>query len=497
MRLPLPKRRFYRFVIYIFAIVLVLVAIDMVLVQVRRTIHPGFDTTRITEPLAPDGTIDYLAAIEAQYSRGVTDDNNAFPILLQAYGRQALPGTQPLDGITDRLHMPHLPKEGDYIARLSDFKEVPITTDGRDEVDVKQWPPKFDPRVLKWVKRSEKPLRKVREATMRSRYFVPINGGNRPEPIIEVMLPHLNMEREAARALAAHALLCAEANDFDSARADVLAIHRLARLSAQGPTLVEVLVSIGIEGMACDVDINIAQHAKLDSKTAKSYLLDLLSLKEMPPFTQSLDVAERSLGLEFAEHCAKIGPVAAGRLYTSVFGMLPSESTLPPAPLFRFLPIPYEQSMRAQNSVLDALILAAMKPRYADRTAAIRDVENWYDLQSQGPTSLISPYWLIRLVLPAINRAQDQHETSIATLRLTQITWALAAYRADHGGYPASLDLLKSQYLQAIPEDNFIDAPFHYQRQGDGYHLYSVGPNMADDKGATTKPADDIDASTN
>ena len=36
------------------------------------------ETTIITEPLRSDGTPDYVAAINARYSKGVTPENNAF-----------------------------------------------------------------------------------------------------------------------------------------------------------------------------------------------------------------------------------------------------------------------------------------------------------------------------------------------------------------------------------------------------------------------------------
>jgi len=130
----------------------------------------------------------------------------------------------------------------------------------------------------------------------------------------------------------------------------------------------------------------------------------------------------------------------------------------------------------------DAQIVACAKPTYAERREALRVLENWCNLQSRGISSLVSPYWLLRLVMPAVERALDQLETARAQLKLTQITWALAAYHADHGDYPESLEFLKSQYLSAVPQDDFIDAPFHYKRKGEGYQLYSVGPNMTDDK---------------
>ena len=63
MKLRLPQRRVTRAAIYLGSFVLVLLAVDLVLVQVRRTIHPSYETTRIIEPKMADGRIDYCAAV--------------------------------------------------------------------------------------------------------------------------------------------------------------------------------------------------------------------------------------------------------------------------------------------------------------------------------------------------------------------------------------------------------------------------------------------------
>src|SRR5262245_58888361 len=112
MRLRLPRRRLWRTAIYFLCLILVLLAIDLLLIQWRRRIHSGYFTTRITAPLRDDGRIDYLTALEDFFSQGVTPENNAAPLLLRAFGRAALPSNQPENGITDRLGMRHLPKDG-------------------------------------------------------------------------------------------------------------------------------------------------------------------------------------------------------------------------------------------------------------------------------------------------------------------------------------------------------------------------------------------------
>src|SRR5690349_24878338 len=107
-----PRSRFLRNTIFLVCFVLMLVALDMLWAQSRRTIHPRYDTTRIVEPTMPDGLVDYLSAIENYFSRGVTPENNAVPLIFEALGRDALPKTQPVDGITSRVGMTHLSEKG-------------------------------------------------------------------------------------------------------------------------------------------------------------------------------------------------------------------------------------------------------------------------------------------------------------------------------------------------------------------------------------------------
>src|SRR6478735_2824591 len=100
MKLRLPRRRLWRVAIYLGSLWLVVTAIDLVMVQVRRTIRPGYQTTRIAGPLMPDGRLDYLVAVDEYFGRGVTPENNAAIPALRAWGRWALSPSQPRDGVT-------------------------------------------------------------------------------------------------------------------------------------------------------------------------------------------------------------------------------------------------------------------------------------------------------------------------------------------------------------------------------------------------------------
>jgi len=61
---------------------------------------------------------------------------------------------------------------------------------------------------------------------------------------------------------------------------------------------------------------------------------------------------------------------------------------------------------------------------------------------------------------------------------------SLAAFRAMHGSYPATLEELVPEIMPELPPDPFTGDPLEYRRKGDGYVLYSVGPDRKDHGGS-------------
>ncbi len=66
---------------------------------------------------------------------------------------------------------------------------------------------------------------------------------------------------------------------------------------------------------------------------------------------------------------------------------------------------------------------------------------------------------------------------------LTQLAFALAAFRGDNAAFPTKLVNLAPKYITSIPKDLFSDGELNYRADGDGYLLYSVGVNGRDDGG--------------
>ena len=410
-----PRRRFLRYMIYFVCFSLVLTALDMLWAYLRRTIHPRYDTTRIVEPTLPDGSIDYLAGIEQYFSRGVTPENNAVPLIFEALGRIALPKTQPEDGITSRLGMPHLPEKGDYFIDFATFTKARDGKAGELPIDTAESPestPATPPdmsTIRAWLSANEKPLALIQKASTRTRYWIPFNGGNRPELVCSVLLPHINAMRDVTHALPLRARLRSEAGDLAGARQDAITLHRFARLLGQAPLLVERLVAIAAETRTCDADRQIIAGGKWSAQDLRNYASELAEMPDLESPAAPVDVGERSMILDVTQHFAKLSPMEAGKLYRAVS----NDGAAPASVLFPFLPIPYEQTMIDTNAWYDGLITAFRQPSYPQRREALSRWEKGINEVSRNSyIGICSADWALRLFMPSLSRFAARWETA-------------------------------------------------------------------------------------
>ncbi len=69
-------------------------------------------------------------------------------------------------------------------------------------------------------------------------------------------------------------------------------------------------------------------------------------------------------------------------------------------------------------------------------------------------------------------------------INVGQVGLALKVYRAEHEAYPDSLEEVAPDILKKIPEDPFTGKGLVYKKSGDGFVLYSLGPDLQDNHGA-------------
>ncbi|MCK4601900.1 MAG: hypothetical protein KAU28_05510, partial [Phycisphaerae bacterium] len=228
------------------------------------------ETTRISGPLNDDGTINYVAAQNEYYGKGVTGENNAAILLIQAFGPEFLPD-ETRGKVLSQLEITDLPEKGEYLLLLDDF--VKAKTDKEDaalqlEEDLEKamkaaWSRSDYPVLSEWLKANDKPLEMVLAATNRPRFFMPLVSKYDPPMVLDVQIPNLRRIRQAGKAIVARAMLKVDSGDIEGAMSDLMAVHRLARLTSQGPTLIERLVGISLEAIATSGNSAIAAGGKL------------------------------------------------------------------------------------------------------------------------------------------------------------------------------------------------------------------------------------------
>ena len=83
---PAPRTKWLQIGVSFVVLLLIMLATDMMWVRVWQRISIGYTATRLAGPLRPDRLVNYAAALDAKYGRGVTEENYAVPLLMQAAG---------------------------------------------------------------------------------------------------------------------------------------------------------------------------------------------------------------------------------------------------------------------------------------------------------------------------------------------------------------------------------------------------------------------------
>lgn len=485
------------------------------------------ETTYITEPLRADGYPDYVAALNQHCSKGVTPENNAAVLFWKAMGPSSIEKKY-REKYFQMLGISPLPEKGDYFITSDAWAKRQKAKENLDanqtEVDCndllyKQWWQTMErpwsrqefPVWAEWLAVNEKPLALLAEASKRTKWYAPILSSENGVllEMFDCFSPTIQAYREVARTLEARAMLRVSEGNAEKAREDLLTLHRLGRLIGQGPTLIEVLVGITIDGVACKGDQTLLQHTRLTAMQGIKMREDLCRLPPMPKVADKIELSERFFGLDSVLVAAREGP---DFLHKLADGVEPGGMAETLVDSVHAAALDWDIMLRMLNSWYDRMADAASKPTRAERQEAMAQVDkdirklqktakDWMSLglsMLANPRKAISEQFgenFVVLFLPALSACTNADDRSAMQFELTKLAFALAAYRAENRSYPVKLADLVPKYVTEVPKDIFNEAELHYRQEGEGYLLYSVGVNGKDDGGKTyTDTTEDIDS---
>lgn len=446
------------------------------------------ETTYFTAPVRADGTIDYVEAINAQLSKGVTPENNAAIPFLDAVeaAERAMPA---------------------HYNRLRDLLGAPASTlkggvgqppagevDGLDFALRGPWTADKAPAMAKWLDTAKPQLDRVVEASRRTRYYMPLIREHEGDNVVSVLLPHLNQQRGLVNALKARAMLALGNEDMEGFRRDVTAILRISRLTSNGSTLVERLVAIGCEVVALDTIETAATGGWLSAADIDKLMAEIRGGVPWSPIYETFQLAERTFMLEFLQIAAVHGVPEASKMLDAIRNPgANGKGNAAPMPPVDPGTKDWNAALRKANAWYDRYEQAGRQPTYlgraresdlinADLMTLRQKLDGW-----RGVFAPIEDRMLV-IALPSVSRAYLSEERMHTERTLAETTLALSSFRAKVGEYPATLNELVPAYFKSEPIDGLTGKPLVYHVEGKGYVLRSLG---ADGKQSDAPKSDD------
>jgi hypothetical protein len=438
----------------------------------------SLETTRVLGPLNPDGTVDFLAAMNAHYAQGVTRDNNAaVPLLLLSNRNAVWPNL--VEGIARSLDAPELlrPRSANdcYMSLDQVCRRIALAPPVVDEsymlmeereLAQEPWLVRDHLDAATWLMCNANVMRGVEEAVRRPRYFIPMAKRSDRSLFGQIPLMPAGLQRPFERAFAARAMYWMAQGDLAAAHRDAVTLFRLGLLLGQQPTLMERIVSLAIINKGLDIDGRILAVGA-DPALAAGIRHDLDMLADLPSMAEPLDIAERLGSLDNVMLFARFGPDGPGDI-------------IPPTPTVRtgsftfgMWPIHFDPVLREANSRWDRLIQVAAIPEFARRESQISQMAieaREYQAALEGQVSALARIANPRIVdFIGVFRQRDYTREQIA---LTRAGLDAVILFSRKGESPAS----RREWLNGIPPDLFAGRPIRAEFLDDSVTLACDGP---------------------
>ena len=463
----------------------------------------SYETTRLTEPLRADGTVDYAAALDAQFSEGVTADNNAAALFVKAMGAEALPDEEPARRATLEALGVDMPQEADtFVTSQSYRRDHPDKTDFYDRHRMAQsehWRDEDAPGVAEWLDMNADTMAMIEQAAHRPHVYWPMNAAAPDAPEANSLMDVLNMKqsasvREAARAFACRANRRAGRGEIELAFSDILTIQRLGGMKSKGPFVIDQLVAIAIWELGANTAAELVERSDLSKEQATELLRRWRALPPLPAIGPCVDRGERYFLLDALRSPASRREALDSLVLINGLKWGESDNDALLNHLLRMTD--WNVVFRKINQEYDLLVEDVQATPLARAKAFARNVKTNQDFlakaddlpSSLGLTQEKATEWTtavfsairgsspLRLTANFADRTKTRH-------RLVSVALALAAYECENGHFPKNIDELVPDYLDEVGDDPFSGQPYLYERTDDGYLIYSVGMDLEDNGG--------------
>ena len=467
---------------------------------IPTSIEIGPDTTVLDGPVRPDGTIDYTAVIEAEWSKDSVPEENAMVDLMRAFGPEWIYEADPDEyfeklGITEATDASKMFVSLETVLAehgLDQYTEESVEKSwALDVAETRPWSADEFPLLMEWLDHNQVPLAHVMNASQRSQFYAPIMHDDEVASLYGWRLPESEMISKSIELLVIQAMHDIAKRDIDSAIEHTLAAHRLSSLSATHPTLLMYVSHYRRLDPVMD-----AYHAILQSDATSLAQIEQLrhAIREIPATGDPIhlvDTTNRYSALDLIQTTFAHGmPEEYGT------GKEPSAGTFDPNPALRLVNETYDEIVAAMQ-IDDRRQRVAAIDRCDVRISKLPSASDEMLLLGRvmGSRATISHHYAKEFVETWVSGAdylKHFQEQETAYPLVIDTGFAIERYRTQQGEYPRELADLVPHHMDQVPIDPFTGNPLQYRLTGESFLVYSVGPDELDDDRVGPWEADDI-----
>lgn len=273
------------------------------------------------------------------------------------------------------------------------------------------------------------------------------------------LFPHYSRFRGMARALEVVGYVKSSAGDWNGAKDANLDSVQMGVEVPHGGPMIGMLVGIAVQAIGRSDLWSTLDHLNGPQAKAGAQRMERI-LDRQQPFADTLQEDEWGAQASLLEIFHKPG-------WRKELARLVTDPSNNPLPITRTIFISKRRVMDNITRYMNVQIANARLPYAAPKATP------------PEPRDPISRTFIPLFIKASIKEAMNRTQNALLT-----VSFALRAYYADHGQYPATLQELTPGYLHAIPADPFaLSGTVCYKRTGMRYVLYSVGPDGKDDGG--------------
>jgi competence protein ComGC len=347
--------------------------------------------------------------------------------------------------------------------------------------------------VEKWLTDNQKAMNLIRQGNQKPYYWQTYSAdseqGGYPA-MLAVLLPNFKEYKKLAQLLCWDAYEKAQKGNAEEAMNIAIEVYDFGKhIRGQNTTLIEQLVGIAIEAMACKTLTEIPADCKMDSATLASVQQNLEKILAAENFRISLK-GEKLLLYDEIQRCFTQSRFGKSHLYLQRIYRLDSdrpEGSM--TDMFDILlahPGILFTHPNRQKTLDDAERFYAMAEKSAAMTPATRKQQRC-DFGEQIEEG-IEDNILLNLLIPALGQIVERGCLNQGYSEATMVILAVRRYKLDKGQFSASLEeLVKDGYLKKIPTDPYSDKPIVYKPMEKDFVLYSIGPDFVDNGGQPGK----------